>query len=131
MNWLCNINHPANINAPRMQLTKIIQAVILMILVALAASCATGKQYGSKLFAPRESPEKDKTASRVRFLQTGEDSLTLQETNLTKRMTTTDSSTFVNSGNETARASADSVAPVIKNKTGNSGVRTKRTRENQ
>lgn len=33
-----------------MQLTKLVQAVILMIIVALAANCATAKSYTSRLF---------------------------------------------------------------------------------
>ena len=36
-----------------MQTTRIGQAVILMMIVAMAASCAASKEYTSKLFAPR------------------------------------------------------------------------------
>lgn len=36
-----------------MQTARILQAVILMMIVALAASCAATKEYTSKLFAPR------------------------------------------------------------------------------
>ncbi len=36
-----------------MQTARIVQAVILMIILALAASCAVSKEYTSKLFAPR------------------------------------------------------------------------------
>jgi hypothetical protein len=53
-----------------MQTVRIIQAVILMIIVALAASCASTKEYTSKLFAPRTSANKDSTAiaATPRFL---------------------------------------------------------------
>ena len=35
------------------QTARIVQAVVLMLIVALAASCATGNQYISKVFKPR------------------------------------------------------------------------------
>jgi hypothetical protein len=47
------------IKSVAMQLARIIQAVILMTIVALAASCATAKEYTSKLFAPRVEATKD------------------------------------------------------------------------
>jgi hypothetical protein len=45
-----------------MQTVRIVQAVILMIIVALAASCAASKEYTSKLFAPRTPIIKDSIA---------------------------------------------------------------------
>jgi hypothetical protein len=42
-----------------MQIARIIQAVILMTVVALAASCAASKEYTSKLFTPRTEAVKD------------------------------------------------------------------------
>ena len=53
-----------------MQTVRIVQAVILMTIVALAASCAVGKEYTSKIFAPRTSVVKDvtPTAKTPRFL---------------------------------------------------------------
>jgi hypothetical protein len=57
-----------------MQPLRILQAVILMIVVALAASCAATKEYTSKLFAPRGAVVSDSQAlaSRpaLRFLET-------------------------------------------------------------
>ena len=37
-----------------MQTARIVQAVVLMMIVALAASCAASKEYTSKLFAAHE-----------------------------------------------------------------------------
>lgn len=54
-----------------MQTGRIVQAVILMMIVALAASCATSKEYTSKLFAPRTPVVKDSQAIALRFLNTG------------------------------------------------------------
>jgi hypothetical protein len=53
-----------------MQTGRIVQAVILMMIVALAASCATSKEYTSKLFAPRTPVVKDSQAIALRFLNT-------------------------------------------------------------
>ena len=44
---------PIKIKSIAMQTTRIVQAVILMMIVAMAASCAASKEYTSKLFAPR------------------------------------------------------------------------------
>jgi len=51
-----------------MQTARIVQAVILMMIVALAASCAASKEYSSKLFAPRTPVTKDSLAVALRFL---------------------------------------------------------------
>ena len=52
-----------------MQTTRIVQAVILMMVVAMAASCAASKEYTSKLFAPRIPVAKDTQAvAALRFL---------------------------------------------------------------
>jgi hypothetical protein len=52
-----------------MQTTRILQAVVLMTVVALAASCAASKEYSSKLFSPRNENVKDSTAIALRFLE--------------------------------------------------------------
>jgi len=54
-----------------MQIVRIVQAVVLMMIVAMAASCAASKEYTSKLFAPRETQTKDSQAMAVkpRFLE--------------------------------------------------------------
>jgi hypothetical protein len=59
------------IKSVAMQIARIIQAVILMTVVALAASCAASKEYTSKLFAPRTEPVKDSQviAKAPRFLE--------------------------------------------------------------
>lgn len=51
-----------------MQTARILQAVLLMMVVALSASCAASKEYTTKLFGPRPEAAKD-TQSVVRFLE--------------------------------------------------------------
>ena len=53
-----------------MQTTRIVQAVVLMMIVAVAASCAASKDYTSKLFAPRIPVVKDSQSLALRFLKT-------------------------------------------------------------
>jgi LPS O-antigen subunit length determinant protein (WzzB/FepE family) len=55
-----------------MQTARILQAVVLMMIVAMAASCAASKEYTSKLFAPRTMEVKDSqvlAVSQLRFLE--------------------------------------------------------------
>lgn len=52
-----------------MQTARILQAVVLMLIVGLAASCASSKEYTSKLFAPRIPEIKDTQAHAIRFLE--------------------------------------------------------------
>ena len=52
-----------------MQTTRIVQAVLLMIIVAFAASCAASKEYSSKLFTPRIPVTKDSQVLALRFLE--------------------------------------------------------------
>ena len=52
-----------------MQISRIVQAVMLMMIVALAASCAASKDYTSKLFAPRIPVIKDSQTLALRFLE--------------------------------------------------------------
>lgn len=52
-----------------MQISRILQAVVLMMIVALAASCAASKEYSSKLFSPRNENIKDSIATALRFLE--------------------------------------------------------------
>ena len=53
-----------------MRTARIVQAVSLVMVVALVASCAASKEYTSKLFAPRNPVEKSKDSQSValRFL---------------------------------------------------------------
>ena len=51
-----------------MQTAKIVQAVILMLILALAASCAPSNQYISKIFVPRNAGVPKKDSQQVRFL---------------------------------------------------------------
>ncbi len=52
-----------------MQAGKIVQVVILLLIVGLAASCASSKEYTSKLFAPRIPEIKDTQSLALRFLE--------------------------------------------------------------
>jgi len=52
-----------------MQATKFVQAVMLMLVVALMVSCAASKEYTSKLFTPRIPVAKDSQVLALRFLE--------------------------------------------------------------
>lgn len=58
-----------------MQTVRILQAVALMLIVALAASCAATKEYTGKLFAPKTPSVKDSQGVALRFLDTGENDM--------------------------------------------------------
>lgn len=51
-----------------MQSASLGQAVILMLVVAIASSCAATKEYSSKLFTPRNPVAKEEKALSLRFL---------------------------------------------------------------
>lgn len=130
MNWLCLRKHGTKIKAIPMQTSKILQAVILMMIIALAASCAAGKQYSEKVFGPRTSRIKDESPKPVRFLGSEEEADSLSSPVLTKQHTTTDTTLIVRNANEVPKVKMDTVAPVVRS--GNTGgVRTKRTRDDQ
>lgn len=46
----------------------IIQAVILLLILAIAASCTAGKQYAGKLFSNRSLPS-SKDSTRIVFIE--------------------------------------------------------------
>ncbi len=70
MNWLINtFGNVSNIKLLAMQTARLVQAVIVMLIVALAASCAVTKEYSSKLFAPRTTVQKDSQSFALRFLE--------------------------------------------------------------
>jgi hypothetical protein len=50
-----------------MQTSRLVQAVVLMLIVAMAASCTATKEYASKIF-PSQNVEKDSQAVALRFL---------------------------------------------------------------
>jgi hypothetical protein len=113
-----------------MQTNKIIQAVILMLILAMAASCAMGKQYSSKVFGPRTSPSKEPVEAKVRFLGADEAPDSTGSLTLTKPVTTSDSAVVVIPVIKTGKPIVDTMAPVVRS--GNSGgVRSKRTRDDQ
>jgi len=129
------------------------QAVIFMSLIIIAASCATTKEYSSKLFPPRVPIEKDNQATVLRFLDldhveadksgwvttdiimgrdTTNKSLALDKLSQVFPSSTNSASTTQGSGKTTTPAAAKTVEensePVASNiKQGE--VRTKRTRE--
>jgi hypothetical protein len=53
-----------------MRTVRIVQAVSVILIAAIASSCAASKQYTSKLFAPRTPVIKDSQAVALRFLET-------------------------------------------------------------
>lgn len=52
-----------------MKWNLIIQAVILMFLIALAASCSAGKEYTTRVFGKPKPTVKDSSVVAVRFLE--------------------------------------------------------------
>ena len=48
---------------------KLLQAVVLMMLVAMAASCSVGKEYTTRVFSKPKTAGTDSTAVAVRFLE--------------------------------------------------------------
>jgi hypothetical protein len=52
-----------------MQTKRILQAVVLIVIVGLAAGCAASKEYTGKLFSPRNEPVKDSQVTALRFLE--------------------------------------------------------------
>lgn len=56
-----------------MQTVRLVQAVALLLIVAMAASCAASKEYSSKLFAPRIPVVKDSQAVTLKFLDLDND----------------------------------------------------------
>ena len=55
-----------------MQRAGIGQAVVLVMIVAIATGCAASKEYTSKLFTPRTPVNKDSQATALRFLELDE-----------------------------------------------------------
>jgi hypothetical protein len=51
-----------------LKISAIIQTVIIMLIVAAAASCSTGKEYANRVFGNKTAHVKDSVA--VRFLET-------------------------------------------------------------
>lgn len=136
-----------------MQTTRILQAVILMSIVALAASCGSSKEYTSKIFAPRIPIAKDSQVVALRFLELDnleKDSENLVTTDIIMGRDTATNTVALDNLAKTLPAKTDTIskskqskaAPVITEikpvvqdsavvvKTGNPGeVRTKKTRE--
>lgn len=64
-------NRSVNLKLPTMQAARFVQAVILMLLLAMAASCASSKQYIATVFPSRNAPAKPaplKDSAQLRFL---------------------------------------------------------------
>lgn len=141
-----------------MQIAKIVQAVFLLIIVALAASCATTNQYISKVFPAKQTLDKDSQVIAIRFLDLedinsnkdnlvttdiimGRDTVskTLALDNLTKiypaatKVINDTSSKSINSKETIAVNTRDETEPIAKapipKAVNQSGVREKRTRE--
>lgn len=103
-----------------MQIARILQAVILMMIVALAASCAASKEYSGKLFAPRTPVVKDSQAIALRFLEldnleTNKDNLV--STDIIMRRDTTMNTVALDNFAKTFPLVADTVAKSDKTKT--------------
>ncbi len=116
-----------------MQTSKIIQAVILMLVLAMAASCAAGRQYSSRVFAPKQPAVKDSQHQAVRFLNFGEEEDSLD---LTKPVLVIEKEPVKKDSVSTATRDVEKTKPapvpepVVKTGT-TGGVRTKKTRDDQ
>jgi hypothetical protein len=132
MNWLINalvLLFNTKIKSLIMQTMRILQAVVLMLVVVLAASCATSNQYVSKLFGPRPMTVKDSQTVAIKFLEL--DSLEAGEqwvkTDITKDKDSSGEAktTPVVTESKTTQLPSEPVA-----KTSNpDGTRTRKTRE--
>ncbi|MBI3140022.1 MAG: hypothetical protein HYZ15_15705 [Sphingobacteriales bacterium] len=114
-----------------MQTVKIVQAVILMLIVALAASCAAGKEYSARIFGPRKATLKDSQAVTVRFLQLEDDSIPQPATGWVKNEALPSKDSALLSGPAPVVPETKPVAPAGEpvTKTGVPGtIRTKKTR---
>ena len=65
-----NVESVTKINPSAMQTIRLLQAAVLMLLVAVAASCASTKAYTAKIFAPRVPLPVDSSATALRFFET-------------------------------------------------------------
>jgi hypothetical protein len=57
-----------NINVSTLKISAIIQTVIIMLIVAAAASCSTGKEYANRVFGAKTVKAKD--SATIHFLET-------------------------------------------------------------
>ena len=116
-----------NIIPMTMQTLKILQAVVLMMIVALAASCASSNQYVSKLFGPRPAGQKDTTAT-VKFLELesleNQDGWVKTDTIRIKKDVVADSTAPVVEDPVAKSGGTETRMPVVQ-----SGTRNKRSRE--
>lgn len=129
-----------------MQTARIVQAVIIMMVVAMAASCASTKEYTSKLFMPKEVQIRDTQALAIRFLDLDEAEINKENwvsTDIINGKDTTVSTLALDKLAESIpvasskKVKMDSVAvknettsaPVAKNVIIKDGVRSKRTRD--
>jgi len=51
-----------------MQVARLVQAVVLMLILAMAASCTASKEYTQKLFSSPPTPPEDSLQTAIRFL---------------------------------------------------------------
>ncbi|HPG11631.1 MAG TPA: hypothetical protein PLU37_08890 [Chitinophagaceae bacterium] len=129
-----------------MQTARIVQAVIIMLVVAMAASCASTKEYTSKLFTPRDVQIKDTQALAIHFLDLDEAEINKENwvsTDIINGKDTTVPILALDKLAETIpvasskKVKTDTVAvktettsaPVAKNVIVKDGVRSKRTRD--
>jgi uncharacterized lipoprotein len=57
-----------NVNVSTLKISAIIQTIIIMLIVAAAASCSTGKEYANRVFGVKTVKAKD--SATIRFLET-------------------------------------------------------------
>src|SRR5262245_46594061 len=66
-----------------MKLTGLVQVAVLLLLIALAASCEVSKEYANRVFKPTLPQKKADTTTALRFMQfdsdSGADSIDLKD----------------------------------------------------
>lgn len=105
-----------------MKANIILQAVILMLIIAMAASCAASKEYATRVFSKPKTATKDSTAmAKVRFLEM--DSLNNHPDMI---LVTLPGEASTEEGSSTAKTETPTPAPV---KAPGDVARTKKTRD--
>ena len=120
-----------------MQTAKIVQTVVLLIIVAIAASCTATKEYTSKLFPGSQTAVKDSQAVALRFLELDkveENKESWVTTDIIMGRDTVNKTLASNTENVKATAATKNAEPVeeepVAKAANANGVREKRTREN-
>lgn len=118
-----------------MQTARLVQAVIVMLVMALAASCAASKEYSSKLFAPKVEVQKDSQAIALRFLEIDPNEKSTEDwvtTDIIRGIDTSWSTASLDNLAKILPSETKTIKPTyepVARTTNTNGVRAKKTRE--